>query len=118
MNDDGFFPLELKRTTSLHYSVFILNAFFVIAQMSEQTKTDLWTWRSPSGKTLQRAFEAILPYIDSEKPWMGPQIHPFEFKDAVPLLLRSAQRYGCTSCLEAIKKITGDQDGRLLSNIL
>lgn len=118
MNDDGLFPLELKRTTSLHYSVFVLNAFYVIAQMSEQTPTNLWTWTSPSGKSLQKAFDAILPFLDGDKPWTGPQIHPFEFKNAVPLLLRSAQRYGCTTCPEMIKKITGDQEGRLLSNLL
>jgi hypothetical protein len=118
MDPDGFFPLELKRTTSLHYSVFVLNAFYVIAQMSVQTSTNLWTWTSPSGKTLRKAFDVMLPYLDGDKPWTGPQIHPFEFKDAVPLLLRSAQRYGCTSCPGAIEKITGDKDHRLLSNLL
>lgn len=27
MNDDGFFPKELARTISLHYSTFVLHAF-------------------------------------------------------------------------------------------
>ncbi|HTJ13455.1 MAG TPA: alginate lyase family protein [Dinghuibacter sp.] len=108
MNTDGLFPEELKRTTSLHYSVFILNAFYVIAQLSEGLGTDFWTLKTAGGKTLRQAFDALQPYIEQTKEWTGPQIHPFNFHDAVPILLRSRQHYGCQTCGDAIKKITDD----------
>jgi len=118
MDSTGLFPLELTRTTSLHYSVFILNAFYVVAQLSDQTHTNLWTVKTASGKSLQKASEAILPYITNKKEWPGPQIHPFNFQDAVPLLLRAQTHYGCSSCPPAIKTIDGTQYKILLFNLL
>src|SRR5580704_3455033 len=55
MDTSGMFSLELTRSTSLHYSVFILNAFIVVAQLSEQTSTNLWSAETPSGKSLKKA---------------------------------------------------------------
>jgi Alginate lyase len=111
MDSSGLFPQELTRTTSLHYSVFILNAFYIVAQLSEQTHTNLW----PS---LKKPTTAILPYLTKQKDWTGPQIHPFNFQDAVPLLLRAQTHYGCSSCPPAIKDIDGSQSDRLLYNLL
>ena len=37
---NNLFPYELERTTSLHYSVFIMNAFNIIAVLSENTNTN------------------------------------------------------------------------------
>jgi hypothetical protein len=114
----GLFPLELRPTTSLHYSVFILNAFYIVAQLSEQTSTNLWTWVTPSGKSLKKSFDAILPFIDKEKTWTGPQITPFGFQDAVPLLLRASTKFNCSSCPEAIQNIEGGENERLLYHLL
>jgi hypothetical protein len=118
MDATGFFPLELKRTNSLHYSVFNLNAFYIVAQYSEQTSTNLWTFVTPSGKSLKKAFDTLLPYISKEKAWTGPEIMPFNFHDAVPLLLRGSTKFNCPSCLDAIKTIDGAQSDRLLFNLL
>jgi hypothetical protein len=115
MDATGLFPLELTRTTSLHYSVFILNAFCIIAELSEQTRMNLWTWESSSGKSLKKAFQAILPYVSKEKAWPGPQIHEFNFFNAVPLLLNGRTAFHCTSCMDAIRHIeTGNYDRALL----
>jgi hypothetical protein len=111
MDSTGLFPQELTRTTSLHYSVFILNAFYVVAQLCEQTHTNLW-------QSLQKPTTAILPYLTKQKDWTGPQIHPFNFLDAVPLLLRAQTHYGCTSCPAAIQAITGPQSDHLLFILL
>jgi hypothetical protein len=118
MDSTGLFPQELTRTTSLHYSVFILNAFYVVAQLSEQTHTNLWALQTTSGKSLQKATTAILPYLTKQKDWTGPQIHPFNFLDAVPLLLRAHTQYGCSSCPDAIKAIVGAGNDKLIFNLL
>jgi hypothetical protein len=62
MDTSGLFPLELTRTTSLHYSVFILNAFIVVAELSQQTSVDLWTLETPSGKSLKKALQAHIAF--------------------------------------------------------
>jgi Alginate lyase len=111
MDSSGLFPQELTRTTSLHYSVFILNAFYIVAQLSEQTHLNLW----PS---LKKPTTAILPYLTKQKDWTGPQIHPFNFLDAVPLLLRAQTHYDCTTCPAAIQAIAGPRSDHLLFNLL
>jgi hypothetical protein len=107
MDTSGLFPLELTRTTSLHYSVFILNAFTIVAQLSEHTRTNLWTVETPSGKSLKKAFQAILPYTTGEKTWTWPQIHGFNYFNAVPLLVADMSRFPCPSCTNALKNIEG-----------
>jgi Alginate lyase len=110
MNKDGFFPLELERTIALHYSVFILNAFNVIAQLSEKSGVDFWALKTKSGKSLQLGLEAILPYISKEKEWAGKQIKAFEFADAYPLLIRGAAKLNCSTCYDSLKKIAGKEN--------
>ena len=107
MDSSGLFPLELTRTTSLHYSVFILNAFTVVAGLSEQTKVNLWTLRTPSGKSLGKGFQAILPFVAGEKSWPWPQIHGFNFFNAVPVLVADRSKFQCGSCDGALQRIEG-----------
>jgi hypothetical protein len=118
LNNDGFFPLELERTTSLHYTVFILNAFVIIAQLSEGTENNLWTMPSKSGKTLQKAIEVLIPFITTEKEWTGKQIKPFKSSDAFPILLRAVTKLNCSNCMDALKKLAGQEADKLLLNLL
>ncbi len=53
MDNNGFFPAELARTISLHYSVFVVDPFFTIAQMATHLNIDLWNYKSSSGKSLE-----------------------------------------------------------------
>ena len=103
MNAEGFFPLELERTTSLHYSVFILHAFEITAKLAQQLNFDLWHYTLPDGRSLQKSFAAILPYLKKEKEWKLQQIKPFEEEDGYPLLLSAFSKYGCTDCIKSIE---------------
>jgi hypothetical protein len=118
MDTSGLFPLELTRTTSLHYSVFILNAFIVVAELSQQTSTNLWTLETPSGKSLKKALQVILPFTTRGKPWPWPQIHEFNFYNAVPLLVTDISKFHCLSCTEALKNIEGKNYERSLFMLL
>jgi Alginate lyase len=118
MDTSGLFPLELTRTTSLHYSVFILNAFTVVAQLSEQTHMNLWRVESPSGKSLKKGFQAILPYVIREKPWPWPQIHEFNYYNAVPILVADKSKFQCSSCTNALQQIEGKDYQRCLFVLL
>lgn len=103
MSKEGSFPLELERTTSLHYSVFIMNAFVIVGQLSEELGVDLWNHQTKSGKSLKLAYDFLLPYITKEKVWTNQQIKEFNYSDAFPILLRGKIVYDCTTCFEAIK---------------
>jgi hypothetical protein len=118
-DNKGFFPLELARTTSFHYSVFILNAFNVIAQLSEKTNINLWQLKTSSGKSLSKAFDAIMPYLTKKKEWNGgQQIRPFSYPDGYPILLSARTKYHCESCFDFIKSDTKQQYKTLLLNLL
>jgi len=118
MDGDGKFPKEMERTTSFHYTCFVMNAFFTIAQMAKQTGTDLWKYKTPSGKSLKKAFDQLLPYLAGGKKWEGEQIKEFDYEeDAFPLLARG-EKLGCSKCLPAIKQIGGEKAERLRLNLI
>jgi hypothetical protein len=110
MDKDGFFPLEMARTTSMGYSTFILNAFNIIAQLSEKTSTDFWNTQTKSGKSLNKGLQALLPYISKEKPWFGQQIKDFKYVESYPLFIKGASKLKCTTCYDLLKKIAGEEN--------
>lgn len=118
MDNQGSFPEEMTRTISLHYSVFVINAFLVIAQLSEDVGTDFWNLKTPSGKSLSKAINYTLPFITNEKKWHGPQIKEFDIYNAFPILLRGASKYNCKSCVDTMKKETEENFEKLLLNLL
>lgn len=105
MNSDGFFPAELKRTTSLHYSLFVVEPLLTIAQMGKSLKIDLLSYTSTNGNSIKKAVTTIIPYLIKEKVWNGEQINPFDFDEGIPLLAISASKLSCDNCLASIKKI-------------
>jgi len=117
MDNEGKFPKEMERTISLHYTAFVMNAFFLIAQMAEKTGTDLWSYTSPSGKSLRKGFDQLLPYITKEKEWQGQQIKEFDFEDGYTVLVQG-YRFSCKKCRESIKNLAGDKAERLRINLL
>ena len=118
MDNTGRFPLEMERTTSLHYSVFIMDAFLNIAQMAQYTGIDLWHYISPSGKSLRKGVDALLPYISKQKKWDGPQIKEFDFEEGYQLLEAGYLKFGCINCRETIRSIAGSKEKKLLINLL
>ena len=114
MDDKGYFPLELERTTSLHYTAFILDAFTVIAQLSEKTNTNFWTLQTRSKKSLEKGYETILPFFADNKKWTSSQIKPFTMRNAFQILWRADTKYNCTSCKSIIKNNSANFDKLLL----
>jgi hypothetical protein len=118
MDDNGFFPAELARTMSLHYSVFVMEPFFITAQMARHTQTDLWSYSSPSGKSLQKAFQAIQPYLVQEKQWEGQQIKEFNFRETIPLMMQGKSHYSCPKCTDTINQMAGKDAPKLRIHLL
>lgn len=114
----GNFPKEMERTMSLHYTTFVIEAFFNIAQMADDAGEDIWNYTSPSGKSLKKAFDVLHPYLAKQKTWTGQQIKEFDYDEAYPLLKQAATVYKCKSCEEEIKIVAGDSANKLLINLL
>lgn len=118
MDDAGGFPKEMERTISLHYTVFVMEAFFNIANMTQSAGTDFWNYVSPSGKSLKKGFDVLHPYIANEKEWTGQQIKPYEFEESYQLLLDAARNFNCKKCTQEVKTLAGDKADRLRWNLL
>ncbi len=117
MDDKGYFPLELARTTSLHYTAFILDAFTIIAQLSENTNTNFWTLKTKSNKSLEKGYEALFPHLAGAKEWTWKQIKPFKMSNSFQLLLKASTKYQCNFCKEIIEKNATEYKS-LLINLL
>jgi hypothetical protein len=108
MDAKGAFPLELARTNSLHYSVFIMNAFECIAQLSDNINVDFRSAKLSNGKSYKDAYDFLLPYLLEEKAWTWPTLTHFNVGDAYPLLLSASKHLQCVSCVPYMNKKSPD----------
>lgn len=117
-NEDELFPLELERTNSLHYSIYNLNAFNVVAQLGEEININIWDKETTNGHSIKKCFYAVLPYLTQEKKWTRQEISPFRAEEGFYLLLRAHQKYTCTNCMTSIQQIAGSNYSKLLLQLL
>ena len=84
---DGRQPLELARTASFSYCWFNIEALTELANVGEYAGTDLWHFSASNGKSLRKAYEFMIPYVDvPSKDWPYEQIKEKKEKDFLPLL--------------------------------
>lgn len=102
MDSNGSFPKELARTNSLGYSFFVMQAFFQTATLAEHTNVDLWHAITPSGKSLQKGLDFLMPYLLKEKEWTGQQIKPYNFSEAVPFIKQASKKLNHPGYLKKI----------------
>ena len=101
-NNEGLFPLELERTNSLHYSCFNLLAFSVIAQLASDINVDFWHTTTKNNHSLQKAYEALVPYLTYQKQWQYPQISEFRSEESWVLLYLANKQWKNKNSLEYI----------------
>ncbi|HEU4471702.1 MAG TPA: alginate lyase family protein [Flavisolibacter sp.] len=110
MDNEGKFPEEMERTIALHYNVFDLEAFFLIAKMAEKLDMNVWNHETKTGKSLKKGFLFLFPYITKQKDWIGQQIKPYEFEEGYPLLLTAAAKLNCTQCAASVRNLEEEAD--------
>lgn len=71
---DGRQPHELARTKSFSYSVMNLKVFTKLAVLAKKLEVDLWNYESNEGAGIKKAFEFLMPYLETEKEWKYTQI--------------------------------------------
>lgn len=73
---DGTQPLELNRTKTFNYSVFNLQAFFLLTEMGKNADVNLYSYQTSDGRSIRGALDFIAPYSDTTKPWPYKEIAP------------------------------------------
>ena len=106
---DGSQPRELARTTSQHYVLFNLEAFFQLASLSTNAGIDLWNYRTEDGRSIRKAFDWVMPFMRGEKEWMHKQIKKFDTAEYYPLLIEASIQYNDLSYADLAWKLNGAQ---------
>ena len=82
MREDGALVHELRRTNSLSYSVYGLNAMVQTAEVARHHGVDLYGYVSPGGRSLKQALDFYVPYVLDPAEWTCEQIHPYKGQSA------------------------------------
>ncbi len=77
MASDGGFPRELARTKPYGYSLFNLDAMCTICRILSTPRDNLWRYRLPDGRGIQRGMDFLFPYMKDKKSW--PYRHDVEY---------------------------------------
>ncbi len=73
INPDGTMPEELARTRPLFYSIYNLQAMFLVAALAEKVGVDVWEVDEEDAR-LRAGLDYIAPYADVENNWPHPTI--------------------------------------------
>lgn len=93
INLEGQQPLELVRTQSFMYSVFNLQAWFILCKMAKNRGIDLWHYKTNDGRGIQKAIDYLMPYILHKKEWDHQQIREISSKGLYQLLMDAYKNY-------------------------
>lgn len=103
---DGKLPRELERTRSFHYTLFHLDACALLCEIAAQRGEDLWNFETEDGKSLKKAIQYVLPFMDNPYLWKYPQIDG-EIPDEQLAIQLASFRLNCQQCTEVNEKRRG-----------
>jgi len=106
---DGKMPQELRRTNSMHYSAYNLQAFFYLSKIGSQVGVDLWDYRNKNGAGIRTALDWLRPFALGEKKWEYQEITPYNYKDFSVLLIQAGLAYKDPLYMRDAKTLIGDQ---------
>lgn len=69
MAEDGSFPAELDRTKPYGYSLFILDAMAMVAQIASAPEDDLWAYTLRDGRGMAKGLDFLVPYVRDKSSW-------------------------------------------------
>ncbi|MFK8162950.1 MAG: alginate lyase family protein [Lewinella sp.] len=111
INAEGGFIDELKRTKPYIYELFHLEGYSILAELASTESDNLWTF-TENGRSLQKGWAFMLPYIKDKASWpYPPDVQNF---DEVPLqtvgLLLAAKAYNDDQMMKIWKALKPNQN--------
>ncbi len=110
MAADGSFPLELRRTKPYGYSIFRLDNMAALCQVLSRPDDNLWTFRLPDGRGIQKAVEFLYPFVLDKSKWpRKPDVQAWDGWPArQPSLLFAGLAFGDKSYIDLWRKLPAD----------
>jgi hypothetical protein len=116
---EGKLPLELERTTSMHYTMFNLYAWFNIATLAKQIDMDVWNQHNNAGAGIHTAVDWFLPYALDGKKWEYQQINKYNNSELYTFLMQAGAAWKNPAYIaqaEQLKPGINDPVALLLNN--
>lgn len=110
---NGSFTLELERTKPYGYSLFNLDAMCLLVHiLSQSGYPDVWNYRLPDGRGIQKGMEFMFPYIINKSEWTyQPDVMYWEsWPVSQPALVLSAIAFDEKKYFEAWIKLDHDPE--------
>lgn len=105
---DGSMPEEMTRTRPLFYSIYNLNALFLVAHLAEKVGENLWKTNDPSSR-LRIALDYLVPYTDPDKSWPHPTLRTTNRMDLFQILQLADRVYPTGNYLDYSKQLPHDE---------
>jgi len=106
---NGSMPEEMARTRPLFYSIYNLNAMFIVAHLAEQVEVDIW---HDTNSRLRTALDYLAPYADADKQWPSKTIKKEDRMELFSVLKKAEAVYPDGNYSEMTKKL--DNERRLI----
>lgn len=71
MDENGAFPLELRRTKPYGYSLFNVDAMSTICHILADRH--LWTFSLPDGRSMEKGISFMYPFVQDKNKWTFPK---------------------------------------------
>jgi hypothetical protein len=107
---DGSFPQELRRTKPYGYSIFQLDNMATLCQVLSRPDDNLWTFRLPDGRGIQKAVEFLYPFLEDKSKWpRKPDVQAWDDWPArQPFLLFAGLAFVNSAYIDLWRKLPAD----------
>ena len=110
MAADGSFPRELARTKPYGYSIFQLDNMAALCQILSRPDDNLWTFKLPDGRGIEKAVEYLYPFLEDKSKWpLKPDVQAWDGWPArQPALLFAGIAFTNKSYIDLWQKLPAD----------
>ncbi len=110
MTADGSFPQELRRTKPYGYSIFQLDNMATLCQVLSRPDDNLWAFRLPDGRGIQKAVEYLYPFLADKSKWpLKPDVQAWDDWPArQPTLLFAGLAFSNATYIDLWRKLPAD----------
>ena len=78
----GRIVTEIGRSNSLSYSTYALNGMIQTAEIAKHNGVDLYNYKLPDGRCLEKVLDFYAPYVVNPSTWPYPQVIPYDGANA------------------------------------
>ena len=109
IESDGSMPAELRRTKSLPYTQYNLQALITLARVGDKVQINLWDYKGTKGQSLKTSIDFVNDYLLGKITWKYKNITKEENEGLMPYLALAYNHYNSND----YKKIIENYEDKL-----